>query len=62
MARDLELLKLRDKRILEVYDRMRKKRRGGAAVHTVEYIIWYISTEVAFVSKRTIERVIYGDK
>jgi hypothetical protein len=60
MARDPELLKLRDKRIREVFDRMRAKRSGGKRMYTSEYIVHHISTEHVFISTRVIERVIYG--
>lgn len=62
MARDLELIKLRDKRIHEVYDRMRAKKAQGKRVHTVEYILHVISTEHVFVSVETIKRVLYTSK
>lgn len=60
MARDKELLKLRDARIREVYERMRSKRVGGKRMYTSEYIVHHISTEHVFVSAKVIERVIYG--
>lgn len=59
MARDAELIKLRDQRIREVYDRMRAKRKNGKPVHTVAYILDHISREIAFVSVKTIESVLY---
>lgn len=60
MARDRELLRLRDHRIREVFDRMSAKRVGKKRVYTTEYILHHISTEHVFVSTKVIERVVYG--
>lgn len=60
MARDQGLLDLRDKRIRQVYERMRAKRKNGKPVYTIAYILEHISTQHVFVSVKTIERVLYG--
>lgn len=60
MARDPELLKLRDARIHEVYARLRAKRHNGKPEHTVAWIIEHISTKHVFVSNKTVEKVLYG--
>ncbi len=60
MARDPELIKLRDRRIREVFERMRSKRVAGKRVYTTEYILHHISTEHVFVSTKVVERVVYG--
>lgn len=62
MPRDNELVKLRDQRIRDVYERMRKRKRNGKPIHTVAYILDVISTEHVFISVKMIERVIYGKK
>lgn len=61
MPRDKELLALRDARIRKVYDTMRRKRKGGRPVYTVEYILYVISTRHVFISVRQIRRVLWGD-
>lgn len=61
MARDKELLALRDARIRKVYEQMRRKRKGGRPVYTVDYILYVISTKHVFVSVRQIRRVLWGD-
>lgn len=60
MARDPELLKLRDARIRKVFNRMSTTRVGGRRKYTSEYIIHHISTEHVFVSTKVVERVVYG--
>mgnify|MGYP000918232813 CR=1 FL=1 len=63
MARDKELIALRDKRVRSLYERYRKKRtRNGARMHTVEWILEHISrhpTEGVFISVERIKRIIY---
>lgn len=60
MARDPELIKLRDQRIREVFERMSSKRVGRKRKYTTEYILHHISTEHVFISTKVIERVVYG--
>lgn len=60
MARDAELIKLRDARIREVYERMRKKRTNGKPIYTVDHIIFVISTEHVFISPERIRRILYS--
>lgn len=62
MARDAELLKLRDARIRLLYEKMRsKKGNNGRRLHTTEYILREIAGDV-FITTRSIERVLYGKK
>lgn len=53
-------MKLRDKRIREVFERMSAKRVAGKRRYTSEYIIYHISTEHVFMSAKVVERVVYG--
>lgn len=61
MPRDQELIKLRNKRIRDVYETMRAKRTNGRPTYTVAYIINEISRKHVFVSPKVIERVLYGE-
>lgn len=55
MARDKELQALRDKRIRELYVKLREKHPG----RRIDDILREISQEHVFVSVHTIERVLY---
>lgn len=60
MPRDPELIKLRDQRIREVYERMRSARMNGKPKYQLPYILEVISTRHVFISTRSIERVLFG--
>lgn len=55
MARDKELMRLRDERIRELYVKLRAKHPG----RRIDDIIREISQEHVFVSTHTIEQVLY---
>lgn len=60
MARDTELLKLRDKHIRNDFDRLSGQRtKEGRRKYTVEYVIWQLSRSY-YLSEKTVERVVYS--
>lgn len=62
MARNPELIKLRDARIREVFFRMSSQRIGKRRRYTTEYIVYYISSKCAFVSPKVVEKVLFGSR
>jgi hypothetical protein len=60
MARDTELIALRNRRIRQVYDTMRALRTAsGKPKHTVEYILEKISREHVYISVERIKAILY---
>jgi hypothetical protein len=63
MARDKNLIALRDKRVRTLYERYRRKRTAnGARKHTVEWILEHISSdevEGVYISVERIKKIIY---
>ena len=60
MARNPELIRLRNERIRQVFERMSAQRVKGRRRYTVDHIIYRISTEHAWVSSKVVERVLFG--
>lgn len=60
MARNPELVKLRNARIREVFARMSAQRIGHRRRYSTEFIIHHISSKYAFVSPKVVERVLFG--
>lgn len=59
MARNAELLQARNKAIKEMFEKMRKRRADGSRRH-VDDIIRELSEERFYISRRSIEGIIYG--